>query len=143
MRNAPALRGGTLKLIRGLASRGVRDVDIANALRLTPGKFRQLKANNPKVAAAYEEGRAEEHSALRDALFDSAMKGNVVAAIFLLKARHGYNDRPEPAAEAGRVTVEFKLPAPLAPEQYIELTKVAQRPSTPLIEGAAGEGGGD
>ena len=51
--------------------------------------------------------------------------------------------QPEPAADAGRVTVEFKLPAPLSQDQYIELTKVAQRPPAAVLEGTTGEGDDD
>ena len=142
----PVLRGGTLKLVRELASRGVRDVDIANALRLSLPRWQKLKGSNSKVMAAYEEGRSAEHSALRNALFDAAtQKGNVTAAIFLLKSRHGYVDQPQQQPEAGRVTVEFKLPAPLSQAQYVELTKVAEKAPAGVLEGEAVpvEGDGD
>jgi hypothetical protein len=144
MSTLPVLRGGTLKLVRELASRGVRDVDIANALHLSLPRWQKLRASHPKVMSAYEEGRSSEHAALRNALFDAAtQKYNVTAAIFLLKSRHGYVDQPQQQPEAGRVTVEFKLPAPLSPAQYVELTKVAEKATATVLMGEVAPLGGN
>jgi hypothetical protein len=114
---------GGYKLIRELAANGAREQDIAQALRMNLRTWMRIKAEDEKALAAWEAGRAVEHEALRGALFEKAIKGNIAAAIFLLKARHGYRERDEAGAGGERVTVEFKLPAPLAPEQYVELIK--------------------
>ena len=112
---------GGYKLIRELTANGAREVDIARALRMNLRTWMRLKEEDEKALAAWEAGRAVEHEALRGALFEKATKGNIPAAIFLLKARHGYRERDELGAGGERVTVEFKLPAPLNPEQYVTM----------------------
>lgn len=115
---------GGYKLIKTMAARGCRKMDIAYALKMSPRTFDRVVAEDPKAMAAWENGRAEEHAALRNKLFEAAMDGNITAAIFLLKSAFGYVDRPTgDAIDAGRVTVEFKMPAALAPEQYVTLLK--------------------
>ena len=55
------------------------------------------------------------------------MDGNVASAMFLLKTRFGYREKGDDGnGGADRVTVEFKLPAPLAPEQYVTLLKAQE-----------------
>ena len=69
-------------------------VEIANALGVGKDLLRHWLAENPRLSAALNRGRERERQALHGRLFKSAMDGNIVAALFLLKCRHaGYDDR--------------------------------------------------
>lgn len=118
--------GGGYKRIRELAANGAREVDIARELKMSPRTWDRVKREDEKALAAWEAGRAVEHEALRGLLFEKAMSGNVAAAMFLLKTRFGYREKGDDAGGTDRVTVEFKLPAPLSPEQYVTEFKAQQ-----------------
>lgn len=77
---------------------------------------------NPDFQTAFDEGREQEHKALFNALFRAATeKGNVVAAMFLLKSRHGYREGDQ--TEIGnRVSINFNLPGALPLEAFIAST---------------------
>jgi hypothetical protein len=117
---------GGYKRIRELAANGAREVDIARELKMSVRVWQDLKKEDLKALAAWEAGRAVEHEALRGVLFDKAMSGNVPSAMFLLKTRFGYREKGDDGSGADRVTVEFRLPAPLAPEQYVTLLKAQE-----------------
>lgn len=115
---------------------------IAAALEVTPPAWARIKKGDAQLREALSRGRAREHKALVDSMFEEALAGNVNAATFLLKCRHGYNDRAE--SEPSRVQVAIMLPAALTDAQYSELRRVASGPSgraevvdaLPLPEGA-------
>lgn len=115
---------GGYKRIRELAANGAREVDIARELKMSVRVWQEIRKEDEKALAAWEAGRAVEHEALLGVLFDKAMSGNIAAAMFLLKTRFGYREKGDDGSgSADRVTVEFKLPAPLAPEQYVTMLK--------------------
>ena len=96
---------------------------IAWNLGIAPQAWGRVKKNDPRAREALSRGRARELRSLVDALFLEATEGgNVQAAMFLLKTRHGFVDRPEP--EAARVKVEISLPAALSEDQYRQLREV-------------------
>lgn len=47
----------------------------------------------------------------------AAQKGIVIAAMFLLKARHGYREGDQ-GETANRVSITFALPGAMKPEQF-------------------------
>ena len=115
---------GGYKRVRELAANGAREVDIARELKMSVRTWQEVKKEDEKALAAWEAGRAVEHEALRGVLFDKAIAGNVASAMFLLKTRFGYRERGDDGSGgADRVTVEFKLPAQLAPEQNVTMLK--------------------
>jgi hypothetical protein len=67
---------------------------------------------------AFDEGREKERHALHNMLYRQAMeKGNATAAMFLLKARHGYREGDQ--NEAGnRVQILFALPGAMTMEEF-------------------------
>ncbi|MFP3942080.1 MAG: hypothetical protein ACLF0P_17435 [Thermoanaerobaculia bacterium] len=126
--------------VEELAGRGVAEKSIARAVGVSWHRWRALRdGEDPRAAAALERGRAKEHDALVGALFSKAMAGNVTAAIFLLKCRHGYIDQPKPETVDNKVQITFQLPAPLDPAEYDRLVSAA--PPRALRE--AGLDGGD
>lgn len=87
--------------------------------------WRRIKGEDARAVEALEAGRAVEHDALVGKLFEMAMNGNAVAALFLLKARHGYVEGSRIEHQQNvRITVE--LPAALDPATYGRL--IEQRP---------------
>jgi hypothetical protein len=81
-----------LALVEELAGRGVHVATIARALGMSKDAFRSCRDRQPEVDDAYHAGLAREHDALVSNLREAADEGNIVANIFLLKARHQYRE---------------------------------------------------
>ena len=127
-----------LGIVEELAAKGCSVVTIAKALGVDKETFRHIRARDPAVEEAFEAGRAKEHDRLVSNLNTAAASGNVVASIFLLRARHGYQ-----SAEGIDVNVNVNtggvlvVPADISVEDY--LAGVAERemvdvtPATPAL----------
>jgi hypothetical protein len=114
-----------LAVASDLAAKGCSEITISRALGVGNREvFRALKERDPRLRAAIEGGRAVEHDALVGSLFVRAMdpknQGGTAAAIFLLKARHGYRELSDPQ-EGNKVQILFSLPGALTAEQYAAL----------------------
>ncbi len=103
--------------ILDMASRGVSKAGIARGVGASPKLLNVWLDQYPKLREAFDEGREREHGELFGALYDSAKDGNVTAAIFLLKTRHGYREGDQ-GDLANRVSIEFKLPGPMKLEDF-------------------------
>lgn len=139
--------------IRRLAANGVQETVLAAALGLDMKTWRRIRNEDPEAKAAWEEARALEQDTLVGALFRQAIgapaefddAGNKVraeqapnapAAMFLLKARHGYRDiGPVDGGAENRVAIVVNLPGALQPDQYRKLVEV--HPSAQAVEQAA------
>lgn len=75
--------------------------EIARALGVTVKTLKRILDDEPELTDAVEAAREAEEAELRDCLMRSARSGDTVAALFLLKTRHGYRDRDD-----GKVKVE-------------------------------------
>ena len=109
-----------IKIVEELAGRGCHLTTIAKALRMSVDAFKACRARQPEVEEAYQRGLGTEHDALVSNLRKAANDGNVVANIFLLKARHAYREG-EPlevnvSVNAGGVLV---VPADMTVEEYL------------------------
>ncbi|SNR59891.1 hypothetical protein EYF88_13885 [Paracoccus sediminis] len=109
-----------IKIIEELSARGCHLTTIAKALRMSVDAFKACRARQPEVEEAYQRGLGTEHDALVSNLRLAANAGNVVANIFLLKARHAYREG-EPlevnvSVNAGGVLV---VPADMTVEEYL------------------------
>jgi hypothetical protein len=114
-----------LDTIRSLAANGVNEHALAAALGLDYSTWRRIRDEDPEAKAAWQEARAIEENRLAGKLFEQAMTGNVTAAIFLLKARHGYRDIGPAEGDGGvKVGVQINLPGSLKPEDYAKLVSV-------------------
>lgn len=113
-----------LALVEQLAERGCSVVTISAALGVNKETFLHIRRRDPAVEDAFERGRAREHDRLVGNLNVAAEAGNVVASIFLLKARHGYRE-----GEPLEVSVEVNtggvlvVPADMTVEQYLEMKR--------------------
>ena len=104
--------------IAALAATGHTVVGIAKALKTSNNTLRRWMDEDPMLADAFAQGREVERYRLHNVLYRAATrKGNIVAAMFLLKARHGYKEGDQSDA-AHKVSINFTLPAALPPEQF-------------------------
>lgn len=83
-----------------------------------------------ELQEAFQAGREKEHHALFNALFTQATtKANTTAAIFLLKARHGYREGDQ-TETANRVSVTFNLPGAMPISTFMKAGKVIEHDPT-------------
>jgi hypothetical protein len=129
--NKVALAKTDYQRVERMAASGWRLKDIATALNLSVRGLDGIRKRDPELEAAIERGRGKEHQKLVAKLFDVATKGTgkeaVTAAIFLLKARHGYREGHAIDGDAGSVNVQINLPGAMTPDQYRDLVKVQPR----------------
>jgi hypothetical protein len=109
-----------LGIVEELAAKGCSVVTIAAAIGVNKETFLHIRRRDPAVEEAFENGRAKEHDRLVANLNTAAAGGNVVASIFLLRARHGYQ-----SGEGIDVNVNVNtggvlvVPAEMTVEQYL------------------------
>jgi len=101
-----------------LAATGYNKKGLAYRLGTTVETLNKWLELYPELQQALDEGREREHHALFNALYENATKGgNVTAAIFLLKARHGYREGDQ-SEIANKVSINFSLPGALRLEDF-------------------------
>lgn len=118
-----------LTRVEALAADGFSKIGVAASLGVDVKTLSRWMDEVPALQEAFDQGRERERRTLHNALFRQATeKGNVVAAIFLLKARHGYREGDQ-AEQANKVSINFQLPAamPLADFRVIEHGKPDNR----------------
>jgi hypothetical protein len=64
----------------------------------------------PEIRRAYDRGRGRAHRAIAGALYDKAMAGDTVAAIFYLKSQAGWVDKPQKQESAPSSNVVVYIP---------------------------------
>jgi hypothetical protein len=121
---------GAAEIIQDLASKGYGYRGIAATFKISAPTLSRWFDDYPTIKQAYDIGKEEERQALHGALYRQATgAGNVVAAIFLLKARHGYREN-EVVSEGNKVNITFNLPGAMKPDEYKTLEAVAiKRPA--------------
>jgi transposase-like protein len=114
------------EIVQKACENGCTVNQIAAALGVERRTLNRWKEEFPAIEEAFQLGRQVEHDRLVGALFDQAVnKANTTAAIFLLKARHGYVEGVPLVQNS--VSVNFTLPGAMSPEQYVKtLTVEAQ-----------------
>ncbi|MEW9570852.1 hypothetical protein ABQJ54_03755 [Rhodanobacter sp. Si-c] len=103
--------------IRAWAGEGATQKGIARSLGVSDETLTAWMDRHPELRAAMDEGREAEHKVLHNALFRAAEKGNVTAAIFLLKTRHGYREGDQTGI-ANKVSVTFNVPGAMSLDQF-------------------------
>lgn len=103
--------------IRAWASEGASVKGIARSLGVSLETLNEWMDRFPALREAMDEGREAEHKVLHNSLFEQAKKGNITAAIFLLKTRHGYREGDQ-TASANKVSVTFNLPGAQSLDQF-------------------------
>lgn len=108
--------------IRALSAEGHSTVGIAQQLGVGRKTFDKWRAEFPDLDEAYREGVETERYELHSGLVAKAKAGNIVAAMFLLKARHGYREGDQGDA-GGRVSVTIALPGAMTLQQFTAIGK--------------------
>ena len=109
--------------IRALAADGWSVLGIARYFEIGPDLLRGRWFDEyPELRDALEQGREQERHALHNRLYRMAMEGEgreaAIAAMFLLKARHGYREG-ESQDQSNRVALTFNMPAALPLEKFV------------------------
>ena len=122
--------------IYNCAATGWTKRGIARSFDVTPQTFDRWLEDYPSLAEAFQNGRDGERQTLHNVLYTLAVNDkDKVAAMFLLKARHGYREGDQ-SEQANRVAVVFNLPGAMTPEQYKVVEGVANQPKPDALEGA-------
>jgi len=106
------------KIIRELSATGHAIIGIAHQLGTSPDTFRRWLDENETLKAALDQGREKERHTLHNVLYTAAtVDKNCTAAMFLLKARHGYREGDQ-NEQANRVNIVFQLPGAMKLDQF-------------------------
>ena len=111
-----------LALIHKLAAMGSRERGIYIAIGITDPTWQRLKREEPSVVEALHRGQEEFHNQLLADVVRMSKSNNVVAPLFLLKARYGYREGDEPQDSKPQVIIN--LPGSASPEQYLKTITV-------------------
>lgn len=114
MKQPPANAAGR---IAALAATGHAIVGIAKLLGVGADTLRRWMDEDPMLAEALAQGREAERFVLHNVLYRAAKRGNIIAAMFLLKARHGYREGDQ-GDGGNKVSINFTLPGALPPEEF-------------------------
>lgn len=109
--------------IRALAADGFSLVGVAADLGVSKDTLRGWMEREPHLQDAFEQGRETERRTLHNHLYRMATeKGNAAAAMFLLKARHGYREGDQ-SDQANRVSISIALPGAMTLQQFTQIGK--------------------
>ena len=127
----PGVRGlfFTPQQVIELASTGLIEVQIAEALGMSQGTFASRKKDYPAVQAAVILGRANGIKDVVNALYKNAMAGNLGAQIFYLKNRAGWRDHVEMTADISHRYLIEATPEEASSESWAEKYKPKTLPT--------------
>lgn len=101
-----------------LAADGFSIVGVAKRMGVSKDTLQRWLDDHPDLQEAFDQGRETERYCLHNMLYRQAVEqGNATAAMFLLKARHGYREGDQ-SNGAGRVNVNIALPGALTLKQF-------------------------
>jgi hypothetical protein len=109
--------------VLALAADGFSLIGVARRMGVGKDAFNRWLEDHPGIKEAFDQGREAERHALHNFLYRQAMeKGNASAAMFLLKARHGYREGDQ-GDQAGRVNVTIARPGAMTLQQFTAIGK--------------------
>ena len=93
--------------------------EIARALGTTVKTLKRILDDDSELTDAVDAAREAEEAELRDCLMRNAKAGSDVAALFLLKSRHGYRDRDDgKSVQVGEGGGVLLMPTPVPIDQW-------------------------
>lgn len=114
---------GAVDLIRALAADGFSMIGVAHGLGVGKDTLARWLDEAPALKEAFDQGREAERRALHNQLYRLAMEEkHAAAAMFLLKARHGYREGDQ-SDQANRVNVNIALPGAMTLQQFTAISK--------------------
>jgi len=124
-----------LEIIRTVTAKGASRRGVALALHVHDTVVQRWLAEYPELREAFEQGREVERADLHRVLYDCAISGqgkdSLIAAMFLLKARHGYIEGDK-AAESNRVSINFQIPGAMPMSQFQVIENEPDNRAEPL-----------
>lgn len=110
------------EIIRKAAAEGANRVGICMALGCGRNVLQRWLDEHEELRDAIDEGRESERKVLHSVLRKAADEGNIVAAMYLLKARHEGYLEGHATTQPNRVSINFQLPGaqPFDPKMVIE-----------------------
>lgn len=122
--------------IRELAATGYQVVGIARKLDTTAKTLRRWLDENHDLKEAFDAGREEERRTLHNVLYTLAtVQKDKVAAMFLLKARHGYREGDQSEQGTGP-SVIINLPGAMPLERFVTIQNEPDASTEPLPDAA-------
>jgi lambda repressor-like predicted transcriptional regulator len=106
--------------IAALAATNHSLVGIARELGVSINTLKRMLDESEELSDALAQGKEAERRTLHNGLLRQAKRGNVVAAIFILKTKHGYRENDQ-ADSANKVSITFQLPAAMNPEDFAKV----------------------
>ena len=100
-----------LQLLEEWSTQGLYIKDIAAKMGISVSTVYDWMNKNPDIAAAIKKGRDKSIDMVENALFKSAINGNVTAMIFYLKNRapERYKDRVDNNINTDNVDIKLKI----------------------------------
>lgn len=120
-----------------LTREGLDIASIAKGLGVNRRTLLEMRKRQPEVEEAFIRGQAALGDEISSILMQHAREGNVVAAIFLAKARLGWRDQGPTDPNAQQVQVNITMPATLSDEAFrrmIDVTPITSHPALPEPE---------
>lgn len=109
-------------VIRTACATGANKLGVAVALGVSHDVLTRWLAENTELEEAFRQGREKERHTLHNVLYTAATQGTgkeaLIAAMFLLKSRHGYVEG-EKEATGARVNINFQLPGARPLSDYV------------------------
>jgi len=120
-----------LALVEELAAEGQDLRTIAKRLGINHQTLNGLRKNVADVEQAIERGQAALGDELTHHLLNAARNGNIVAMIYLTKARLGWREGDTPEA---RPNITINLPDSQTPEAYMRSIRVIEAPEPKALQ---------
>jgi IS30 family transposase len=98
-----------LQQIEAMAASGLTQEQIAHNLGICRDTIYRHKKTNSRLSDAIKKGQAAGIEKVANALFNSAINGNVAAQIFYLKSRAGWRETGGPPGEVQDPTTGIEL----------------------------------
>ncbi|EPR18284.1 hypothetical protein M527_13195 [Sphingobium indicum IP26] len=117
-----------LDIITTMARNGHPVTSIAAALGMSARVMRECRKRQPEVEEAFAVGLGGLEHELVHSLLEAARKGQVAAAMFLLKCRHGYRETGQ-TDTAPKVAVQINLPGAMDERAYMHMVEAASQGS--------------
>lgn len=114
-----------LAVIEDLAAQGQDQRTISKRLGIDRKTLDVIRKARPEVDEAFDRGLAALGDELTHHLLTAARGGNIVAMIYLTKARLGWREGDTPEA---RPNITINLPDSQTPEAYLRAIRVVQEP---------------